>query len=160
MRPSSLRPAARPVSGLPTSSTPGIVAASASAVRIAAGAPPWARVWPSGAAKTIWAASPDCCGKRCSSRSVARWASESGIVNSLTSVPPMVVLAATIATAAITQMAIVRQPWRAQARARRARAPSVDPLLDDGRILAHAQHLGSDVPDGRRRGSQTTPGGK
>ena len=36
----------------------------------------------------------------------------------------MVVLAATIATAATTQMAIVRQPWRAQARARRARAPS------------------------------------
>ncbi len=124
MRRSWLTSPAFPVNGLPTSSTPGTAAAAWSASRIAVGACPSASVCPSGTAKTSCADSPDCCGKRCSSRSVARWASESGMVNSLTRVPPMVALPATIATATTTQMAIVRQPWRAHARARRASAPS------------------------------------
>ena len=124
MRRSSLTSPPSPVSGLPTSSTPGTAAAAWIASRIALGACPWASVCPSGTAKTSWADSPDCCGKRCSSRSVARWASESGMVNSSTRVPPIVALPPTIATATTTQMAIVRQPWRAHARARRDSAPS------------------------------------
>lgn len=124
MRPSSLSAPARPAKGSPTLSTPGMAAASSSAAVTAERAPPSSSLPPSGAANTTWAASPDCCGKRSSSRSTARWASESGMVNSSTSVPPTVALPATMAAMATTQATTVRQRWRAQARASRARAPS------------------------------------
>ena len=58
---------------------------------------------------------------------MARWASEFGIVNSSTRLPPKVAVAPKTAAIATIQMTTVRHPWRAHARPRRARAPSWRP---------------------------------
>ena len=95
----------------------------AAAVAAATASRPSASVSGVSEENTIWAASPATSGKRSSSRSVAAWASEPGMVVLLTSLPPKEAFAANTATTITSHTPTVRQGCSAQARTSRASAP-------------------------------------